>query len=88
MDIDDVPIASGEDSPETLLAKREFARRLAAAIKKLGEPCRTIFYHKARGSATEEIQAAIGASSPNAVLIQVSRCRKRLAAEMAPWGRL
>jgi DNA-directed RNA polymerase specialized sigma24 family protein len=77
--VEGLPLPSGEDNPEVKLRKKQFAQRIANAVAEMGEPCATIFRLKVNGYATEQIQKAVGADSPNAVLIQVSRCRKKLA---------
>jgi RNA polymerase sigma-70 factor, ECF subfamily len=80
--MDDVADLVESDStlsrPDEQLQLRELSRRLALAIRQLGDRCRRIFAMKLQGHSFAAIQDAIGADSINSVYTWDARCRRRL----------
>ena len=79
---EDLPLASGEPSPESEYEKRQLLERLTVALARLGTRCRELFRHKMQGRGFAEIQAIMGAESLNTVYTWDHRCRKQLLKEM------
>jgi RNA polymerase sigma-70 factor (ECF subfamily) len=77
-DVQEIPLAHPDPSPEAQLARKEIAARLAAAIARMGARCKELFRLKMEGKTFPEIQAVFGASSINTVYTWDFRCRKQL----------
>lgn len=75
---EDIDLRAPEPDPEHAYAARELRRRLVKAILSLGERCRTLFAHLARGCSATEITKLMDAPNVDAVHMWSFRCRQQL----------
>jgi RNA polymerase sigma-70 factor (ECF subfamily) len=76
--VDDLPLASREADPFQQAAKREQLEQLEAAMRSLGERCKSLFRLKLEGLAFPEIQKRMKVDSLNTLYTWDFRCRKQV----------
>lgn len=76
--VDTLPLPDPSLDPEQALGRKRVAESLAAAMKSLDERCQTVIGLSLRGFGTAEILKKMEMASENAVLLAVSRCRRKL----------
>jgi RNA polymerase sigma-70 factor, ECF subfamily len=76
--VESLPLAGPDPSPEACAGRKETAERLAAALTRLGPRCKEMFRLKLAGRSFQEIQEWFGAKSINTVYTWDFRCRKQL----------
>ncbi len=80
--VDDLPLASGEEDPYEQAARRETLNRLESALAQLGERCRELYRLKLEGYSFAEIQARLKVSTLNTLYTWDFRCRKQLLSKL------
>ena len=76
--VDDLPLASAEDTPFEQASTQETLARLEGAMAGLGDRCRDMFRLKLEGLTFPEIQKRMNAASINTIYTWDFRCRKQL----------
>jgi RNA polymerase sigma-70 factor (ECF subfamily) len=76
--VDDLPLASGGDTPFDQAAQSERIARLESALADLGERCRELFRLKLQGFTFPEIQKRLNVGNLNTLYTWDFRCRKQL----------
>ena len=76
--VDTLPLHDPGLDPEQSLGRKRIAESLAHAMKTLDERCRSVIGLSLRGHGSAEILKQTGMASENAVLLAVSRCRRKL----------
>lgn len=76
--VDDLPLASGGETPFDQAAQSERIARLESALADLGERCRELFRLKLQGFTFPEIQKRLKVENLNTLYTWDFRCRKQL----------
>lgn len=76
--VDELPLASGGESPFDQAAQSERIARLESALVDLGERCRELFRLKLQGFTFPEIQKRLRVENLNTLYTWDFRCRKQL----------
>ncbi len=85
--IETLPLAGPDPSPEARAERRESAERLAAALATLGPRCKEMFRLKLAGRSFQQMQEWFGARSINTIYTWDFRCRKQLMETLGgEWG--
>jgi RNA polymerase sigma factor (sigma-70 family) len=76
--VDTMPLKDPGLDPEQALGRKRLAERLGSAMAGLDERCQQVIGLSLRGFGSAEIQKKLSMASENAVLLAVSRCRRKL----------
>jgi RNA polymerase sigma-70 factor, ECF subfamily len=76
--VDTLPLAGPDPSPEARAERKESAERLAAALTRLAPRCKEMFRMKLAGRSFLDMQEWFGARSINTIYTWDFRCRKQL----------
>jgi RNA polymerase sigma-70 factor (ECF subfamily) len=76
--VDVMPLRDPSPDPEQALGRKRLAQVLGSAVAGMDERCQQVIGLSLRGYGSAEIQKRLGMASENAVLLAVSRCRKKL----------
>ncbi|MEP7354263.1 MAG: sigma-70 family RNA polymerase sigma factor [Acidobacteriota bacterium] len=82
LQVEDLPLASREESPLQQVERREQLERLEVALAGLGDRCRELFRLKLEGLTFPEIQKRLKVESINTLYTWDFRCRKTLLERM------
>ncbi len=80
--VEDLPLATKEESPFEQASRNEQLDQLEAALKSLGDRCRDLFRLKLEGHSFPEIQKRLHVDSLNTLYTWDFRCRKQLIEKM------
>ena len=80
--VEDLPLATKEESPFEQASRNEQLDQLEAALKSLGDRCRELFRLKLEGYSFPEIQKQLNVDSLNTLYTWDFRCRKQLLEKM------
>jgi RNA polymerase sigma-70 factor (ECF subfamily) len=80
--VEDLPLATKDDSPFEQASRNEQLGQLEAALKTLGDRCRELFRLKLEGLNFPDIQKRLQVDSLNTLYTWDFRCRKQLLEKM------